>query len=192
MKEKLTKLKELNKQLILPKELGGVFLPRGFDQRFDIMFIAEMPSKNEPKENLPINQNFNFDVTSRDKFLQKMMMKYGVAGSYITDIVKSRNIPRKPNREEIEKWTPFLIKEIEIIQPKGIVVLGKRTYENSFKPFIKNLVPKHIIIDWVYHYSQQGSKTNKEVELKFAEVIIKIREHLSKKNTKTRHRMPVE
>ena len=192
MKEKLTKLKELNKQLILPKELGGVFLPRGFDQRFDIMFIAEMPSKNEPKENLRINQNFNFDVTSKDKFLQKMMMKYGVAGSYITDIVKSRNIPRKPNREEIEKWTPFLIKEIEIIQPKGIVILGKRTYENSFKPFIKNLVPRQIVIDWVYHYSQQGSKTNKEVELKFAEVIIKIREHLSKKNTKTRHRMPVE
>ncbi len=179
--EKLTKLKELNKQLILPKELGGVFIPKGFDERFDIMFIAEMPSKNEPKENLRINQNFNFDVTSKDKFLQKMMMKYGVAGSYITDIVKSRNIPRKPNREEIEKWTPFLIKEIEIIQPKGIVILGKRTYENSFKPFIKNLVPRQIVIDWVYHYSQQGSKTNKEVELKFAEVIIKIREHLSKK-----------
>jgi len=181
MKEKLKKLKELNKQLSPSKELSGVFLPKGLDKRFDIMFIAEMPSRNESKKNLLVNHNFNFDVSSADKFLQKMMMKYGVAGSYVTDVVKSMNMPRKPNREEIEKWTPFLIKEIEIIQPKAIVVLGKRTYENSFKPFIKNLVPKQTIIDWVYHYSQQGSKTNKEVELKFAEVVIKIRERLSKK-----------
>ena len=180
-KEKLRKLMELNERLNPPKELGGVFLPKEFDERFDIMFVAEMPSRNEPKERSLVNCNFNFDVTSEDKFLQRMMTKCGVAGSYITDIVKSRDVPRMPIKEEVEKWRPFLMKEIEIIQPKAIVVLGKRTYEGSFKPFIEDSVPKEIIIDWVYHYSQQGSKTNKDVESKFAEVISKIKERLSGK-----------
>jgi len=177
--EKLRRLKELNEQLNPPEELGGVFLPMGIKERFDIIFVAEMPSRNEPEDKLLANKNFNFNVTGRDKFLQDMMIKSGVAGSYITDIVKRRDVPRKPTKEEIEKWAPFLLKEIEIIRPRAIVVLGKRTYEGSFKPFIENLIPEGIIIKWVYHYSQQGSKTNEEVEAKFAEVVSKIKESLS-------------
>ncbi|KPJ56372.1 hypothetical protein AMJ49_05015 [Parcubacteria bacterium DG_74_2] len=174
MNTKLKKLENLNKLLKPPKELGGRFLPEGFRGQFDFIFIAEMPSMNEPKT-LSKYKNFNFGVTARDRFFQEMLIKYGVAGSYVTDIVKQRDIPKKPAREEIKKWLPFLLKEVEIIQPKAIIVLGRRTYDASFKPFVEPFIPKNIKMDYVFHYSQQGAKTNTEVEQRFSEVIRKIR-----------------
>ena len=170
---KLKKLKNLNKTLNSPKELAGMFLPEKSSKQFDFMFVAEMPSMNEPKT-LDKNQNFNFgDFDAPCRFFQEIMIKYNVAGSYVTDIVKQRDIPRKPTKEEIKKWLPFLLKEIEIIQPKVIIVLGRRTYDASFKPFIEPFIPKNIKIDYVFHYSQQGAKTNAEIEQKFKEVIKK-------------------
>lgn len=171
---RLNKLENLNKTLKLPKELGGVFLPRNSKNQFNFMFIAEMPSMNEPKD-WDGENNYNFDVTKRDKSLQAMMMKYGVGGSYVTDIVKKKDGPREPTKTEIQKWLPFLIKEIKIIQPKAIIVLGKRTYKVSFRPFVEPLISKEIKVDYVYHYSQQGAKTNLEVEQRFSEVVNKMR-----------------
>ena len=175
MNTKLDKIENLNKSLKPPKELGGRFLPEGFKEQFDFMFVAEMPSMNEPKKKSAKKENFNFGITARDRFFQKMMGKYGVAGSYVTDIVKQRDIPRRPTKEEIKKWLPFLLKEVEIIQPKAIIVLGRRTYDASFKPFVEPFIPKNIKVDYVFHYSQQGAKTNAEVEQRFSEVIRKIR-----------------
>lgn len=169
---KLEELVNLNKPL---KPLGGVFLPEGSPEQFDFMFIAEMPSMNEPKEKVKDGESFNFGVTAPDLFLKDLMTKYGIAGSYVTDIVKKRDEPRRPTKEEIKRWLPLLVKEIEIIQPKYIVVLGKTNYENNFKKFVEPLVPESIKVDWVYHYSQQGSKTNAEVEQRFGEVINKMR-----------------
>jgi len=162
-------LKTLNKSLNSPKELGGMFLPPDLPKRFDIMFIAEMPSMNEPQKDSPQISNFNFGVTARDKFFQEMLIKYGVAGSYITDIVKERNVPRRPTKEEVKKWLPFLLKEIEIVKPKAIIVLGKRTYEASFKSFVEPLIPKGVFIDYVFHYSSQVPRN--KFEKRFSEVI---------------------
>ena len=169
---KLRQLEKLNKLL---KPLGGVFLPKDSPKQFDFIFIAEMPSMNEPKEKVKDIESFNFNITASDQFLQNLMIKYNVAGSYVTDIVKKRNEPRRPTKEEIKQWLPFLIKEIKIVQPKYIVVLGKTNYESNFKRFVKPSVSENIKIDWVYHYSQQGSKTNAEVEQKFSEVINKMK-----------------
>lgn len=176
MGDKLGRLEELNKTLKSPQELGGAFLPEGSPKQFEFMFVAEMPSMNEPK-NKSTEKFSNFSVTARDRFLKEMMMKYGVAGSYVTDIVKERDVPRQPTKGEIEKWRPFLLEEVEIIQPRVIVVLGKRTYDASFKPFIEPHIPKQIKVEYVFHYSQQGAKTNAEVEQRFGEVIGKIRTH---------------
>lgn len=173
MNGRLKKLDDLNKNLKPPKELGGIFLPEESFKQFNFMFIAEMPSMNEPKGKLGENENFNFGVTARDRFFQEMMIKYDVAGSYVTDIVKARDIPRKPGKEEIQKWLPFLLKEIEIIQPKAIIVLGKRTYEASFKPFVEPMIPKDIKIDYVFHYSSQVPRN--KFERRFSEVMGKMR-----------------
>ena len=58
------------------------------------MFVAEMPSMNVPKGWVQGNVIPNFSETARDRFLQDMMVKYGVGGSYVTDIVKTRDYPR--------------------------------------------------------------------------------------------------
>lgn len=168
MKDKLNKLENLNKSLKPSRELIGVFLPKGSRKQFNFMFVAEMPSMNEPKD-WDGKSNYNFDVTKRDKFLQDMMVKYGVGGSYTTDIVKERDIPRGPTKKEVQKWLSFLLKEIEIIQPKVIIVLGKRTYEVSFKPYIESLIPTEIKVDYVFHYGPRVSRN--KFERKFSKVI---------------------
>jgi uracil-DNA glycosylase family 4 len=174
MVNKLNKLKDLNKILKSPDELGGMFLPKGYKERFDIMFLAEMPSMNEPKDERKRSKNYNFGITARDIFFQEMMKKYSVAGCYVTDIVKGRDIPRMPTKAEIEKWLPFLLKEIVIIKPKAIVVLGLRTYKKSFKPFVEPSINKNIRVDYVFHYCSQV--TRKKFEQRFAEVISKVRQ----------------
>ena len=169
---KLNELKNLNKTLRPPRELGGVFLPSVYEKRFDVVFVAEMPSMNEPANDESAD-NFNFGVTARDKFFQEMMVKYNVAGSYVTDIVKERSVPGQPTAAEIQKWLPFLLKEIAIIQPKTIIVLGRRTYVASFKPFVEpELADKNIKIDWVFHYSNQVPRN--KFERRFAKVIGKL------------------
>jgi len=178
MGPRLEKLDILNSKLKPPKELGGVFLPIESKKQFDFMFVAEMPSKNVPKD-WDGKSNYNFNVTKRDKFLQKMMVRHNVDGSYITDIVKKVNPPRKPKKDEAQKWLNFLLEEIKIVQPKNIVVLGERTYRESFKPFVHPFIPENTTVDWVYHYSQQGAKTDVEVEQKFTEVINKLRQKSS-------------
>jgi len=167
-RNKFNKLERFNRKLILPQELGGVFLPTEMPKQFNFMFIAEMPSMNKPKKKY--SENYNFNVTARDIFLQEMMTKYGVGGSYVTDIVKKRDVPRRPTETEIQEWRPFLLKEIEILQPKAIIVLGKRTYEASFKPFIESYIQdKNIKLDYVFHYSSQVSRY--KFEQRFKEVV---------------------
>ena len=173
MSNKLNKLEKLNKTLKPPKELSDVFLPRGSKRQFSFMFIAEMTSMNEPKD-WDGKSNYNFNVTKRDEFLQDMMEKYGVGGSYATDIVKARNILRQPTEKEIQKWLPLLLKEIKIIQPKAIIVLGKRTYKKSFKPFVEpSIFPKGIKVCYAFHYGSQVPR--KKFERRFREVIKRMR-----------------
>src|SRR3989344_5789349 len=111
MDEKLKKLDDLNKDLRPPRELSGVFLPVGSQKQFDFMFVAEMPSMKTPKDISGLGGNFN--VSAPDRLLQKMMIQCGVAGSYVTDIVKKGDVARKPTKAEIQEWLPFVLKEIE-------------------------------------------------------------------------------
>lgn len=178
-KKLLNNLTDLNGKLKLPKQLSGVFLPKNSIKQFDFIFVAEMPSMNVPK-NWDGKTNYNFDITSRDNFLQIMMENYKVDGSYVTDIVKERKKPGKPSPKEIKKWSDFLIQEIKIIKPKAIVILGKRTYEASFKPFIEPQISKEIKVDYVFHYCSQVSR--KKFENRFKEVLSRIKNKLDEKN----------
>ena len=171
MNNKLNKLEKLSKQLKPPETLGGVFLPKDSKKQFKFMFIGEMPSMNEPK-NWDGKSNYNFDVGKRCDLLKATMVKRGVGGSYATDIVKKRDIPRRLKEAEILHWRPFLLKEIEIIRPKAIIVLGRRTYEASFKPFIGPKISKKIKVDYVFHYGSQVPK--KKFERRFMEVVEKL------------------
>lgn len=87
----------------------------------DILFIGEAPGFNENEQRRPF-------VGQAGKLLRKELAKHGFLEDevYITNIVKFRPPEnRDPTPEEIEFFKPFLDKQIEIIDPKIIVTLGR-------------------------------------------------------------------
>lgn len=98
----------------------------------DIVFIGEAPGKNEDEQGLPF-------VGAAGKFLDEMLETAGLKRSdvYITNIVKYRPPNnRDPSPEEKREFWPYLMKQIEIIQPKVIMTLGR----HSGAAFIPDLV----------------------------------------------------
>ena len=97
----------------------------------DIMFIGEAPGKNEAKTGRPF-----CGASGRilDELLSHIKMKR--EDIYITNIVKDRPTSnRDPKPEEIELYSPFLDRQIEIIKPKVIVTLGRFSMNYIMKKF---------------------------------------------------------
>jgi len=91
----------------------------------DIVFIGEAPGKNEDEQGLPF-------VGAAGKFLNEMLEAAAMKRSdvYITNIVKYRPPNnRDPLPEEKEAFWPFLLRQIEIIQPRIIATLGRHSME---------------------------------------------------------------
>jgi DNA polymerase len=91
----------------------------------DVMFIGEAPGKNEDEQGLPF-------VGAAGKFLNEMLATAGMKRKdvYITNIVKYRPPNnRDPFPEEKEAFWPFLLRQLEIIQPKIIATLGRHSME---------------------------------------------------------------
>ncbi len=86
-----------------------------------VMFIGEAPGKNEARKGKPFCGKAG-DVLN--KYLDQISIKRNDV--YITNIVKDRPPQnRDPEEEEIRAYAPFLNKEIEVINPKIIVTLGR-------------------------------------------------------------------
>jgi DNA polymerase len=86
-----------------------------------LMFVGEAPGADEDLKGEPF-------VGRAGQLLTKMIEAMGLKRSdiYIANIIKSRPPGnRPPEPEEIAQCMPFLKKQIEIIQPKVIVCLGK-------------------------------------------------------------------
>jgi len=89
----------------------------------DIVFIGEAPGKKEDKEGLPF-------VGASGRFLNEMLAAAQLARSdvYITNIVKYRPPEnRDPTPEEKREFWPYLMRQLEIIQPKVIITLGRHS-----------------------------------------------------------------
>ena len=85
-----------------------------------IMIIGEGPGANEDKEGIPF-------VGRAGQLLDKMLSSINLdrKNVYITNVVNYRPPEnRKPSDEEIKRYFPFLIKHVEIIRPKILVLLG--------------------------------------------------------------------
>jgi DNA polymerase len=95
----------------------------------EICFIGEAPGKNEDILGLPF-------VGASGKFLDQMLEAIDLSRDqvYITNIVKYRPPDnRDPFPEEKTAFLPFLYKQLEIINPKLIVTLGRHSL-NCFFP----------------------------------------------------------
>lgn len=89
----------------------------------DIVFIGEAPGKKEDEQGLPF-------VGAAGKFLNVMLEAADMERSdvYITNIVKYRPPNnRDPKLSEKEAFWPYLLKQLEIIQPKAVITLGRHS-----------------------------------------------------------------
>ena len=85
-----------------------------------IMIIGEGPGANEDKEGKPF-------VGRAGKLLDKMLgaIKLNRKNVYISNVVNFRPpMNRRPTDEEIKRYLPFLVKHIELINPKILLLLG--------------------------------------------------------------------
>lgn len=91
----------------------------------DIVFIGEAPGKNEDLTGEPF-------VGAAGKFLNEMLAAAGLKREdvYITNIVKYRPPEnRDPLPEEKRAFWPYLMQQLEIIQPKVVITLGRHSGE---------------------------------------------------------------
>jgi len=98
----------------------------------EIVFIGEAPGKNEDEQGLPF-------VGAAGKFLNEMLAAAGMTREdvYITNIVKYRPPNnRDPLPDEKKAFWPYLLKQLQIIQPKVVITLGRHSME-YFLPGLK-------------------------------------------------------
>lgn len=93
-----------------------------------IMVVGEAPGKNEAETGRPF-------CGRAGKMLDELLESIGLQREliYITNIVKDRpQDNRDPTPEEIAWYAPYLDRQIDIIQPKVIVTLGRFAMEYLF------------------------------------------------------------
>lgn len=89
----------------------------------DIVFIGEAPGKNEDEQGLPF-------VGASGRFLNEMLASAGMnrGDVYITNIVKYRPPNnRDPSAEEKAAFWPYLMQQLEVIQPHVVITLGRHS-----------------------------------------------------------------
>lgn len=99
------------------------------DVNADIVFIGEAPGKQEDEQGRPF-------VGASGKFLNSMLETIGLSRDqvYITNIVKYRPPNnRDPLPQEKEDFFKYLNRQLDIIDPKLIVTLGRHS-TNVFLP----------------------------------------------------------
>lgn len=91
----------------------------------EIVFIGEAPGKNEDEKGVPF-------VGAAGKFLDEMLQLIHLERKdiYITNIVKYRPPNnRDPLPEEKKAFWPYLVRQLDVIQPKLVVTLGRHSME---------------------------------------------------------------
>ncbi|MFH0791807.1 MAG: uracil-DNA glycosylase [bacterium] len=125
--EKLRQIKEeivgLKESPLYEYRIGNHYFPViGEGNHFaEIMFIGEAPGMNEALKGRPF-------CGASGRILDELIGSIGLKREdvYITNVVKDRPPEnRDPQPEEIDLYSPYLDRQIEIIQPKTIATLGR-------------------------------------------------------------------
>lgn len=95
----------------------------------DVMFVGEAPGREEDLKGFPF-------VGAAGDLLTKMIegIKLSRDEVYIANVVKCRPPNnRDPQVDEIEQCEPFLIRQIELIQPRVVCTLGRFAAQTLLK-----------------------------------------------------------
>ena len=94
-----------------------------------ILFIGEAPGAQEDIEGRPFVGRAGREL---EKLLDSIPLRR--SGVYITSVVKCRPPKnRSPRKEEIEACLPYLKRQIEIVDPKILVPMGRYANETLFQ-----------------------------------------------------------
>lgn len=92
------------------------------DEQADWLLVGEAPGAEEDRLGEPF-------VGQAGKLLDNMLASIGLARGdnvYICNVLKCRPPGnRNPEPDEVAKCTPFLLRQIELIEPKLIVAMGR-------------------------------------------------------------------
>ena len=94
----------------------------------EILFIGEAPGFHEDQQGRPF-------VGSAGQFLDELLESIGLKREdvFITNVIKCRPPGnRDPLPEEMEACKPFLDRQVELLQPKVIVTLGRFSMARAF------------------------------------------------------------
>ena len=155
---KLLELKKLRKDIIkkyyIDKWKEVWFFPsynqvKGFLGTQDIIFLG-------------LNPSHGYFPSKYDKFFYKELKKNNFEDAHITDLIKIKELNKKINelledKKILKEQVEFLIKEIKIINPRIIVILGRKCDEL----FRKNFPDEDIPIIKIRHYSSIRFPKNK-------------------------------
>ena len=113
-----------------------------------LLFIGEGPGKEEDKQGRPF-------CGSAGKFLNELLASISLSREdvYITNVVKHRPPGnRDPKPEEIDAYWPYLKRQIDVIDPKIIIILGRHS--------MARLMPGLGTISQLHgHAFQKGNRT---------------------------------
>lgn len=118
----------------------------------DIMFIGEAPGANEDKTGFPF-------CGRAGEIIDQLLLSIGLNRKeiYIANILKCRPpANRNPEKNEIDACSPYLEKQIKIIQPKLICTMGNFATAFIFKKY--GLVDKIQGISKLHGQLQQTDK----------------------------------
>ena len=99
-------------------------VPGKGNPKAEILFIGEAPGRNEDQKGEPF-------VGPAGKILTEALSSAGLSRDdvYITNVIKCRPPNNRiPLQEEKESCQPYLSKELEIIKPKIICIMGNTAY----------------------------------------------------------------
>ncbi len=96
-----------------------------------VVFVGEAPGENEAKTGRPF-------AGAAGKVLDQLLASINLKREdvYIANLVKDRPPGnRDPQPEEIELYGPFLIRQLEAIQPKVVATLGRHSLQYLLQYF---------------------------------------------------------
>jgi len=103
----------------LSKQRNKIVFGAG-NPRAELVFVGEGPGRDEDAQGLPF-------VGRAGKLLTQMIEAMGLRREdvYICNVVKCRPPEnRKPENDEVATCSPYLFRQLDVIQPKAIVCLG--------------------------------------------------------------------
>ena len=108
------------------------FVPGEGSPGAEVVIVGEAPGATEDAEGRPF-------VGRAGRLLDEVLVEAGLSRPdvWITNVVKARPPKnRDPKAPEIAHWMPFLVRELELIQPQLIVPLGRHALKH-FAPEAK-------------------------------------------------------